>query len=107
MNVNFEAAIHLINLGSYDTAAEHLRKAIAEEKANGNEQTAIEYTCVLGDLFSNLGEDDKAKTEFDKVLEYCDRTKSLNKQRKIAADFMSTFSEKYKDNTTQVSPYEQ
>ncbi len=107
MNVNFEAAICSINLGSYDKAIEHLKKAIDDEKTNGNEKIAIEYTCVLGDLFSNLGEEVKAKIEFDKVIEYCDRTNSLEKQREIAAKFIEAYNLKNKPNSTQQSSFKQ
>lgn len=107
MNINFEAALHLINLGAYKEAEKNLRKAIDEEKAGGNEQAAIEYTCVLGDLFSSLDEEDKAKAEFDKVLEYCNRTNSLPKQKQIASEFIGAYNLKIRPNSVQTSPYEQ
>lgn len=107
MNINFEAALRLINIGAYDEAQKNLRKAIDEENANGSERTAIEYACVLGDLLANLDDEYKAKAEFDKVIEYCDRTNSLSKQRKIAADFITAYNLKNKPNSTQTSPYEQ
>lgn len=107
MNINFEAALHLINLGSYKEAEKNIRKAIEEETAAGDEKTAIEYTCVLGDLFSNLNMEDKAKAEFDKVLEYCEKTNSLPKQKQIASDFIGAYNLKNRPNTTQTSPYEQ
>lgn len=91
MNVNFEMAIQYINLESYDKAVEALGKAIEEEKAGGNEQGAIEYTCVLGELLADLGEKEKAAVEFLKVTEYCNRTNSLPKQARIAKDFLDFF----------------
>lgn len=107
MNINFEAALHLINLGAYDQAVKNIQKAIEQEKDNGDEKSAIEYICVLGDLFSQLGEEDKAKTEFDKVIEYCDRTNSLPEQKRIAEEFVSFYNLRNRPNTTQTSPYEQ
>ena len=107
MNINFEAALRLINLGSYDEAVKNLQKAIDEEKTNGNEKSAIEITCILGDLFSNLDMEDKAKAEFDKVLEYCNRTNSLPKQKQIALNFIGSYDLRVRPNTTQTSPYAQ
>lgn len=107
MNINFEVALQSINLGSYDKAADHLKKAIEEERANGNESIAIEYTCVLGDLFSNLGDEAKAKVLFDKVIEYCDKTNSLGKQREIAEKFLKSFALKNRPNSTQTSEFKQ
>lgn len=92
MNVNFEMAIQYINLEDYGKAVEALAKAIEEEKTGGNEQAAIEYTCVLGELLADLGEKEKAATEFLKVTEYCSRTNSLPKQAKIAKDFLDFIS---------------
>ena len=105
MNINFEAALQLIDLGAYKEAVKTLKRAISEEENGGNESAAIEYTCVLGDLLSNLGEDDQAKTEFDKVLEYCNRTNSLPKKKQIASDFIGVYNLQNRPNTTQTSPY--
>lgn len=107
MNINFEAALRFINMGSYDKAKDHLKKAIADERANDRESVAIEYTCVLGDLYSNLGEETNAKAMFDEVLEYCDRTHTLNKQRDIAAKFIRIFEFKNKPNSSQTSEFKQ
>lgn len=107
MNINFEMGIQLINLGSYSEAEKNIRKAIEEEMNAGNEKEAIEYTCVLGDLLSNLELEDKAKTEFDKVLEFCERTNSLPKQKQIAKSFIDVYNLTVRPNTTQTSPYQQ
>lgn len=88
MNVNFEMAIQYINLEAYDKAVESLNTAIKEENDKGNEKGAIEYTCVLGELYADLGNKKEAIDEFTKVLEYCEKTNSLPKQQKIAKDFL-------------------
>ena len=99
MNINFEVALRYINLESYEKAVEHLKLAIGEETANGKEDTAIQYTCVLGELFANLGRVAEAREQFNKVLEYCRRTSSLPKQRDIALAFMDAFDGKIKTVT--------
>lgn len=92
MNINFEMAIQYINLEAYDKAVESLQTAIKEETDKGNEKASIEYTCVLGELYADLGKKEESIGEFAKVLEYCDRTNDLPKQRKIARDFLDLFS---------------
>ncbi len=96
MNFNFELAIRYINLEAYDKAVESLQTAIEEETDKGSERTAIEYTCVLGELLADIGKKQEAEQEFLKVIEYCDRTNSLHKQRDIAADFLDLFHGKTK-----------
>lgn len=91
MNVNFEMAIQYINLESYDKAVDALKTAIREETDKNDEKTATEYTCVLGELLADLGRKQEAEQEFLKVLDYCDRTNSLSKQRAIARDFLDLF----------------
>ncbi len=91
MNVNFEMAIQYINLENYDKAVSSLRTAIKEETDKNNEKTAIEYTCVLGELLADLGKRQEAEQEFLKVINFCDRTNALPKQRAIAADFLDLF----------------
>ena len=91
MDINFAAAIHLINMGKYETAVEHLEKAIAAEEGNGDMESAIMCTCVLGELLANMGERDRASEEFTKVIEYCKRTNSLGKQREVAQSFLKEF----------------
>ncbi len=91
MNVNFEMAIQYINLEAYDKAIEALQTAIREESDKNDERTAIEYTCVLGELLADLSRNQESEQEFLKVLEYCNRTNSLPKQRGIAKDFLDLF----------------
>ena len=97
MDIIITAAIYLINLGKYETAVEYLKKAIAAEEGKGSMDVAIEYTCILGELLANMGESDKARKEFDKVVEYCSRTNSLEKQRKVAQDFLVEYDRKQKE----------
>ncbi len=91
MNIMFETALKYIDLGSYDKAVENLNKAIEEEKNSGNEQTAIEYTCVLGELLANMGKKNDSRKAFLEVFSYCEKNKALPKQREIAAKFLASF----------------
>ena len=54
-NINFEAALKYIDLGSYDKAVEKLKLAIDEESSKDNDTRATEYHCVLGELYAQLG----------------------------------------------------
>ncbi len=92
MNVNFEMAIQYINLEAYDKAVESLQTAVKEEADKGNEKGAVEYTCVLGELYADMGRKEDAIEEFTKVMEYCGKTNSLPKQRQIAMEFLDLFS---------------
>ncbi len=94
MNISFEVALQLINLGSYDKAVERLNEAIAQETENKNESAATEYRCVLAELLANLGKKDEANEEFVKVVSYCIKTGSLPKQREIAEGYLSKVSVK-------------
>lgn len=91
MNIDFGIAMQYINLEAYDKAVAHLKTAIEQENKDGNESEAMEFTCVLGELYANLGETAQAKAEFAKVLDYCGKTGKLNKQREIAEKFMNAF----------------
>lgn len=91
MNVNFEMAIQFINMEEYDKAVDSLKIAIAAEYENNDEKTAVEYTCVLGELLADLGRRDESEAEFLKVLDYCIKTNSLPKQARIAKDFLDFF----------------
>ena len=91
MDINFTAAIFLINMGKYESAVEYLKKAIAAKEGDGSMDVAIEYTCVLGELLANMGESERAREEFGKVAEYCKRTNSLAKQNEIAQNFISEY----------------
>lgn len=93
MNVNFEAALQLINLGNYDKAIAELNKAIDAEMAKDNESTATEYRCVLGELLANLDRKEDARIEFATVVEYCEFSNSLSKQKAIAEVFIKAIDE--------------
>lgn len=89
MNIDFEAALRYIDLGSYDTAIEKLKTAIDNEKENP--EAATQYRCVLGELYANLGRKDESRAEFEQVLDYCDDTHDLPKQRAIAKTYIDAF----------------
>ena len=91
MDIHFDAALNLINLGNYDSAVRNLEKAIEAEEGKGDTKCAMEYTCVLGELLANMGETERARSEFNKVLGYCTVTNSLPEQRKIAQGFIDEF----------------
>ena len=91
MNIHFDLAIQFINLEDYEKALRELNEAIAEENGNNNENTAIQYTCVLGELLANLGQVEQSRAEFNKVIEYCRRTDSLPKQLDIAETYIAAF----------------
>lgn len=99
MNINFEMAIQYINLEDYDKAVESLQTAIKDEFGKNNEKGAIEYTCVLGELYADLNRKEESIDEFNKVLEYCERTNKLPKQRQIAKEFLDLFSGETKMTT--------
>lgn len=120
MDVHFDAALNFINMGKYEKAVENLEVAIKAESDSGNATSAMECTCVLGELLANMGETDRAREEFKKVLEYCSSTNSLPKQQKIAQDFIDKFdgntaaeklkkseAAKRKPNTTQSAKFMQ
>lgn len=88
MNIDFEAALRYIDLEAYDKAVASINKAITTEEENLNESIAIEYRCVLGELLINLERVDEARTEFEKVISYCNETHLLVKQRKIAQTYL-------------------
>ena len=88
MNVNFEMALQYINLGSYEKAEKELETAIAAETEKQNFSAATEYRCVLGELLANLGRKKDANEQFKQVVEYCNKTGGLNKQREIAEGFL-------------------
>lgn len=89
MNIDFEAALRYIDLGNYDKAIEMLKSAIDKEKENPS--AAAQYRCVLGELYANLGKVEESRTEFEQVLDYCDETNTLEKQRTIAKTFIDAF----------------
>lgn len=99
MNIHFDMAIQFINLESYDNAVKELNEAIAQENAEENEYSAIQYTCVLGELLANLERIEESRVEFNKVIEYCRRTNSLPKQLDIAETYIAAF-----DGRIQMTP---
>lgn len=120
MDVHFSVALNLINMGKYEKAVENLETAIKAESDSGNDGSAMECTCVLGELLANMGETDRAREEFKKVLDYCSSTKSHPKQQKIAQEFIDKFdgntpagklkkseAAKRKPNTTQSAKFVQ
>lgn len=91
MNIDFEAALTYINLGSYEKAIEKLKAAINKETESENPSTAAKYRCVLGELYANLHMIDESRAEFEQVLDYCDDTLSLHEQRRIAETYLDIF----------------
>ncbi len=100
MNTNFEAALRHIDLGNYDKAIDELNAAIDAEMDNNDEEKATEYRCVLGELLANLDRLDDARDEFAMVLDYCDFSRSLPKQRQISIAFIKAI-----DNGTPLPGY--
>ena len=91
MNIDFEAALRYIDLGSYDKAIDSLKAAINKEIEKENDADATQYRCVLGELLANLGRKEEAREEFEQVLDFCDQTFILQKQRAIALAYLNAF----------------
>lgn len=91
MDVHFTAALQHIDLGNYDRAVYNLEAAIKAETDSGNMENAMQCTCVLAELLSNIGEDGRAFEEYNKVLSYCNMTNSLPEQRKLASDYIEMY----------------
>ncbi len=89
MNIDFEAALTYINLGSYEKAIQKLKSAI--EKESGDPTTATKYRCVLGELYANLHMIDESREEFEQVVDYCEDNCILPKQREIALTYLDIF----------------
>lgn len=94
MNVYFEAALRYIDLGSYDKAIEKLKTAIDMESKDPETQT--QYRCVLGELYANLHMVEESREEFNKVLDYCQESHTLQKQKAIAQTYIDAFDGKLK-----------
>ena len=90
-NINFEAALKYIDLGSYDKAVEKLKLAIDEESSKDNDTSATEYHCVLGELYAQLGKEDEAREEFTQVIQFADENSTLDTQRSIAQTYINAF----------------
>lgn len=90
-NLNYEAALKYIDLGSYDKAVEKLKLAIDEESSKDNDIRATEYRCVLGELFAQLGKEEEAREEFTQVIQFADENSTLDTQRSIAQTYINAF----------------
>ena len=90
-NINFEAALKYIDLGSYDKAVEKLKLAIDEESSKDNDTRATGYHCVLGELYAQLGKEDEAREEFTQVIQFADENSTLDTQRSIAQTYINAF----------------
>ena len=95
-NINFDAALKYIDLGSYDKAIEKLNTAIDEEYAKTNDDNAAKIRCVLGELYINLGKVDEAREEFNYVIEYSNENSILAEQRNIAKTYLDILDGKIK-----------
>lgn len=89
MNINFEAALKYIDLGNYEKAVENLNTAI--ETAGGETEEGMQYRCVLGELYANIGNAGRSREEFEKVIKYAEDTNTLSKQRDIARAYIDAF----------------
>lgn len=96
MNIDFEAALRYIDLGAYDNAVQSLQKAINTENEKNNHGLAIEYRCVLGELYFNLQKGKEAREEFAQVIEYCKKNGTHSKQLMIASRYTDILDGKVK-----------
>ena len=92
MNIDYEAALKYIDIGNYEKAAEKLNSAIA---AAGDEtDEGMQYRCVLGELYANMGMVNLSQEEFSKIMKYTDENNTIPAQRAIAKSFLDAFSGK-------------
>ncbi len=91
MNVNFEKAVRYIDLGSYTKAVDALNAAINEANEAGNAREAIQYKCVLGELYAQLEIEAHAKAVLQEVVAYCDENRCLHEQREIAQKYLIAY----------------
>lgn len=91
MNIEFEKALQYIDLGNYEKAIRALETAIMQEEDAENMDEATKYRCVLGELYVNLGMEAQARDELSTVVEYCDKTSTLNEQRTIAKAYINAY----------------
>ncbi len=89
MNIDFEAALKYIDLGNYDKAVEKLNSVI--EAAGENTDEEMQYRCVLGELYANIGKKELSKEQFLKIMDYTDNVTTLPKQRSIAQAYLDAF----------------
>ena len=92
MNIDFEAALKYIDLGNYEKAVEKLNAAI--EQAGGETDEGMQYRCVLGELFANMGIVNRSEEEFVKIMKYTEDSTTLPRQRAIAQAYLDAFSGK-------------
>lgn len=92
MNIDFEAALKYIDLGNYERAVEKLNSAI--EAVGEDTDEGIQYRCVLGELYANIGNVNQSQEEFVRVMEYTDNSQTLPKQRAIAQAYLDAFAGK-------------
>ena len=91
MNVNFEKAIRYIDMGSYNKAVDSLNAAIVEANEAGNTNEAIQYKCVLGELYAQLEMATQAKAVLQEVVAHCDENRCLYEQRAIAQKYLIAY----------------
>lgn len=91
MNVEFEKALKYIDLENYDKAIASLNTAIMQEEDADNEADATKYRCVLGELYVSLDMEAQARDELTTVVEYCDKTNTLEPQRRIAKAYLNAY----------------
>ncbi len=89
MNIDFEAALKYIDLGNYEKAVEKLNTAIVAVGAETDE--GMEYRCVLGELYANMGMVNLSHDEFVKVMNYSEEHNTLVRQRTIAKTYLDAF----------------
>lgn len=94
MNLELEKALQFIDLQQTEKAVECLKKAIQQEEDAGNECSAIECRCILGELYFLNHCPDEANEELAKVVEYSMKTGELLKQREIAETYLMVMSGK-------------
>ena len=88
INVNVTAALRYIDLGNEEKAIELLRLAISQEVEKGDETSATEYRCILGEYYANLGQSENARDLFNQVVNFCTENRTLGKQRDIAQTYL-------------------
>ena len=88
INVNVSAALKYIDLGNEEKAIELLQLAISQEAEKGDETSATEYRCVLGEYYANLGQSENARDLFNQVVNFCTESRILSKQRDIAQTYL-------------------
>lgn len=91
MNVNFEKALKYIDMGSYNKAVDSLNAAIDESKSAGDDSVAIQYKCVLGELYAQLEMEEQAISAFTEVVDFCDKSNLLIEQRNIAMKYLIAY----------------